>query len=984
MVFLKKFYAEGFKSFARPLTLNFNSTMIGVIGPNGSGKSNIVDGLRWAMGEQSNKTLRGKEKTNMIFVGSNDMKEADYALVELTFDNSNHVLHSDLDEVRISRKLIRKTGETIYSLNDQPCLLKDINNIFIDSGLGKGSLGIITQGSVNWFAEAKAEERRQMFESAAGIGKYIKQKEETLRNLEKATDNLSRLDQFERTLKREINELSKQVEKAKLYNEKLEKLKKYEISVSVQDYLTWVDELNELTSKVESAKQNLIDYKNEVKSSKELKDTCQSKYYEVDTKIKTLTTTKDELFEKINKLTYKKTRYISSLESQLSQGTIEERKQSYLSLISIEENTSNSLKKQIENYENILNDCESCKKLVSEKLASLKQEFTDASNDFQSKQRKYNELKAKFENNTSTDRGIRALLNARERFPGIINTIGNLIKVSERYEMAIQTSLGKSVSNLVVETDKVSIDALKFLKDNRLGRATFLPLNTIKPKDVRQDTLTIMSNLPGYIGIANELIKYEEKYQNAILNLLGNVIIADDIEHANYISKMINAIYKIITLDGDVIFASGAISGGQKLDTPASIFNLEEKMNLAKEEYDRANERFLNVRVEYEKLEIENRDLEVKSRNNSVSLLTSKEQLSSSMNKISMYKDELNNLDNLSSDTNKSEVVIQDFENELNELISIQNKTMSELKELDEIKQSTHDQLSKYSSIYDEFQNKLNTLINQNTSNEIKLNNTKNHISNVEERLLNAYGITIQNAIEEYNQPLDITLNEARLIINSLGAEIKELGNINFAALETLNAREEELANMEQEHKTAKQNVEDLIKLVNTLDSQAKSDFVGVIKRVNEIIPNVFKSLFGGGSCEIKLSDPSNVLESGIDVIVQLPGKKVSNLVLLSGGEKTLIALAVLFSLLKSSKFPLVLLDEAEAALDQANVSTFAKLIKEFSDSCQFIVITHRTGTMKMCDVLYGAMMRVKGVTDIVKTSFEQINTKKSGLENNG
>lgn len=550
--------------------------------------------------------------------------------------------------------------------------------------------------------------------------------------------------------------------------------------------------------------------------------------------------------------------------------------------------------------------------------------------------------------------------------------------------MAIQTSLGKSVSNLVVGTDKVSIDALKFLKDNRLGRATFLPLNTIKPKDVRQDTLTIMSNLPGYIGIANELIKYEEKYQNAILNLLGNVIIADDIEHANYISKMINAIYKIITLDGDVIFASGAISGGQKLDTPASIFNLEEKMNLAKEEYDRANERFLNVRVEYEKLEIENRDLEVKSRNNSVSLLTSKEQLSSSMNKISMYKDELNNLDNLSSDTNKSEVVIQDFENELNELISIQNKTMSELKELDEIKQSTHDQLSKYSSIYDEFQNKLNTLINQNTSNEIKLNNTKNHISNVEERLLNAYGITIQNAIEEYNQPLDITLNEARLIINSLGAEIKELGNINFAALETLNAREEELANMEQEHKTAKQNVEDLIKLVNTLDSQAKSDFVGVIKRVNEIIPNVFKSLFGGGSCEIKLSDPSNVLESGIDVIVQLPGKKVSNLVLLSGGEKTLIALAVLFSLLKSSKFPLVLLDEAEAALDQANVSTFAKLIKEFSDSCQFIVITHRTGTMKMCDVLYGAMMRVKGVTDIVKTSFEQINTKKSGLENNG
>ncbi|MDE7222029.1 MAG: AAA family ATPase, partial [Ureaplasma sp.] len=265
-----------------------------------------------------------------------------------------------------------------------------------------------------------------------------------------------------------------------------------------------------------------------------------------------------------------------------------------------------------------------------------------------------------------------------------------------------------------------------------------------------------------------------------------------------------------------------------------------------------------------------------------------------------------------------------------------------------------------------------------------KLNSLKNQISNVEERILNAYGMTIQNAVEEYNKPLDITLNEARSIIQSLNSEIKALGNINFTALDTLKSREDELANMEQEHNEAKQNVQDLIKLVNTLDSQAKSDFVGVIKRVNEIIPNVFKSLFGGGSCEIKLSDPSNVLESGIDVIVQLPGKKVSNLVLLSGGEKTLIALAVLFSLLKSSKFPLVLLDEAEAALDQANVSTFAKLIKEFSDSCQFIVITHRSGTMKMCDVLYGAMMRVKGVTDIVRTSFEEINTKKLGVETNG
>ena len=358
MIFLKNFYAEGFKSFARPINLNFSNTMIGIVGPNGSGKSNIVDALKWAMGEQSIKTLRGKEKTNLIFVGSNDMDEADFALVELTFDNSKRILNYQTDEVKIGRKLMRKTGESIFTINDEPARLKDIQDLFLDTGLTKGSLGIISQGTVNWFAEAKPEDRRHMFEEAAGIGRYTKQKNETLDLLEKAAYNLERLDQYETNLKREIRDLSKQAEKAVQYKEKTQQLKKLDVTISVQDYLAYKDESIELAKSISTYKTDLEKLRINIEENKSLRDKNNQDYLEKDSELKKLSQVKDDLNIKLNELNYKKIAYVNNLENNLNSQNIEERKKSYLSLIASDKEEIDSLEKEINSNNSKLHSLE--------------------------------------------------------------------------------------------------------------------------------------------------------------------------------------------------------------------------------------------------------------------------------------------------------------------------------------------------------------------------------------------------------------------------------------------------------------------------------------------------------------------------------------------------------------------------------------------------------------------------------------------------
>lgn len=975
MVFLKKFHAEGFKSFAHPITLNFNSTMIGIIGPNGSGKSNIVDALKWALGEQSIKSLRGKEKSNLIFAGSNDLKEADFALVELTFDNKSRILDYDSDEVKISRKLIRKTGENIYLLNDEPCLLKDIQTIFLDSGLAKGSLGIISQGSVNWFAEAKPEDRRQMFESAAGIGKYIKQKNEAIDRLEKATNNLERISTFTNALRKEVKELNKQAEKAQLYKEKKDQLKMYDVSVSVQDYLTYKDEVVELEKTVELEKVELEKLESNVVKSRELSEQFLNEYKEIDAKFTDLNNEKNELSSKINDLNVKQATFLTNLENKLSSGSIEERINSYQIIINSEKERYNSWKKQLEECEvqdSILQENE---RTIKEQLDLLNEQSRAINGELSKKRYYYEELKKQLDSSNSHERGVTELLKAKNKIGGIHTTIQNTIKVKERYEVAIQTALGKSMTNLIVDSDEIAVKAINYLKQNKCGRATFLPLNTIKGKEISPQTLTLIKNSPGFIDVANNLVECDPIYKNVISSILGNIAVADTIENANSISKIIRSTYKIISLDGDTVFAGGALAGGQSYQNRQVFFNLEEKVEKAQKEYEEILDEVTKLSINLEQVNHSYSQAQVKNKTNLQMLEKLKASITLSEQKIKQNEIELDAL-TLNLDTKQNEVQINKFEQELIELNEKLNKLDQELAETSELREISFDKSSKFNNELSAAQQEQNSLIKINSDHTSKLNNLKNSILNIENKLIDSYALTIDAAIESYNKPLDITINEAKRIIASLKVEIDALGNINFQALESLEEKEEELRVKEKETNDARESVDSLTNLINSFDKQAKENFVEVINKVNAIIPTVFKSLFGGGHCEIKIVDPQNILESGIDVIAQPPGKKVTNLVLFSGGEKTLIALAVLFALLKSSRFPLVLLDEAEAALDQANVNTFAKLIQEFSDACQFLVITHRTGTMKMCDVLYGTTMKVKGVTNVIKVDYNTINSK--------
>lgn len=818
-----------------------------------------------------------------------------------------------------------------------------------------------------------------MFEEAAGIGRYTKQKNETLDLLEKAAYNLERLDQYETNLKREIRDLSKQAEKAVQYKEKTQQLKKLDVTISVQDYLAYKDESIELAKSISTYRTDLEKLRINIEENKSLRDKNNQDYLEKDSELKKLSQVKDELNIKLNELNYKKIAYVNNLENNLNSQNIEERKKSYLSLIASDKEEIDSLEKQINSNNSKLHSLEEQYNHSLELKSKLNEEYNNINADYSHKKVIYERLEELYKSSNNVERGVQTLLNSKSSIPGIHSTISNILQVPERYEIAIQTALGKSINNLIVENSNVAIAAINFLKKNNGGRATFLPMDTIKPKNIKEDSLTIMSKLEGFIDVASNLVKYDNIYDNIIKSLLGNVAISDSIESATHIGKMVNNNYKVISLEGDVVYAGGALSGGQQQKTIASTFNIEEKLNRSKNEYEIVTKLFIDKKVELENINNNVTKLNIEIQNIRGTIAICENKLIETQSRLSRNQAGYDSIVD-ANDKEKMKVEINQFEKELinvnEELIDISQKIST----LQNLKEHAYEIYCQYNLNYERDQETFINLNEKFNRKNNKLNNLQNEIKSIEEKINNLYEMTMEFAITEYNKPLDITINEAKMIISKLKGEIDALGNINFEAVEKLDEKEEELKSIEQEHNQARESVINLKNIIEDLDKRAKADFTNVINKVNEIIPQIFTSLFGGGDCCIKYTDPTNVLESGIEVIVHPLGKKVSNLVLLSGGEKTLVALTVLFALLKSSSFPLVVLDEAEAALDQANVNTFAKLIQEFSDSTQFLVITHRTGTMKMCDVLYGTTMQIKGVTKVIKTNLDDI--KKNDLMN--
>lgn len=977
MVFLKRFEAIGFKSFADQTRLNFDSTMIGIVGPNGAGKSNVIDAIKWVLGEQSIKSLRGKKSDDIIFHGSKTKQACPYAEVTLTFDNTKRQLHMDCDEISVTRKLYRGNGSNEYYINGESSRLKDIHDIFADTGLSKGSLGIISQGTVNWFADSKPEERRKIFEEAAGISKYTRKKEESLRQLERTQNNLNRITDITKELYRDIKKLENQASKAKEYAEKKEELTQIEITILVKDIMAAQKELDSISEKLDGSEH----IKKEFTPKLEMLTNQLSSYKDLLVKIE-LKSDKfawelQSIQEKINKLEIQKSIYENNLSIDINSSDFDSKIYALKQTIILRTN-------ELENSQEILNRNKSELNEYLEAIDNLTYEEKILNNDIIDLNKKlasdnvsltYTEelLKSK----PTYNGGTKAILNNKSALTGILGTVLDFLKCEPSHQKALTTALGKNVQNIVVNTNRDVKRSIDFLTENKAGIATFMPVYEMKPKPMKQEHQEILAQLDGVVGIASSLIKCEKKISPIFEVLLNRVIIAETFDHAIQISKYTFQLYKIISLDGQIINPHGIVTGGYNRQVVDSFVDAENKikelrktieknLSLLRQKEDRISEIKL-ILIDYTS--------RVTERKVNVSVFT--KSVKDISEDVIRLKTEYQKIARKDFDTNQdlSEAISKDMSelNErLNNLISTKEKVSNELNSSETSKKELKKSIV-------ELENEISIMRSKiDSSNDILVELSSKAVENkktlefAKQKLNDTYKMTIEHAVEKYSEPLNMSDSQARSKIERLTKELNYIGPINMEAASELKEKSERYEKMKSEEIEISEAKDNILSVISELDQKAHHDFEDTILKINEELPHTFRYLFGGGSCSIEFTDPTDILISGIDVKASPPGKHVNSLFALSGGEKTLVALSVLFSILKISSFPLVVLDEAESALDPSNVERFGNIISSYSSDTQFLVITHRPGTMERCEKLYGATMQQQGVTTMYQVKVQE------------
>ncbi len=973
MVFLKKFIATGFKSFATKTEFVFDKQMSGVVGPNGSGKSNIVDAIKWVLGEKSNKALRGKTSEDIIFHGSTNHEPSKYAEVTLVFDNSNGMIHYEGKELSVTRRVERGSGNNEYFINGEPARLKDIQNIFLDTGLSKGSLGIISQGTVQWFVEAKPEERRRIFEEAAGIGLYTKQKDEANNQLERTTANLNNVTSVVNELERTLNKLKKQAEKVLIYKEKRKELTKLDLMLSVKDFQYYSDKLNLANSNFEKAKNELEVFEPNVDSIEQSLKFAKDKLESADKSIESLNNEYTSLLQQINKLEIRKNSIESNLHNDLTSENAEKKAQAYQQLIAATKfeinnakNNIDTLKGQIEEYNSMIGQLKTRRDQLSNQASDLSTKLTET-------RMMTKNIIEQLNNKNNVDAGPRTIIENRNALSGVKGLVKDFIQTDAKYEKAIFTALGKQINNVIVEEQDDAVDAINFLKKNQAGKATFLPMAIVKPKMVKPEHIEVLKTLGGFVGIASELITTQKQYENIYANLLGNVIIADELSNATKLSNYTYSLYRVVTLDGDTINVGGIMTGGFNKPIIASTVNLEAKLEELNKTYEQTSHLLVGIKQELDETTANFNSISAKQNEKKILLSNYEQTLTNNENEHIRLETEYQQLVNKNNLTkakqewnevsiNEELARLNSKKDKLTEQINVDKNTKTIYKS--EI-QDKEDKLTELRFQIDKYRDQINECEKDKVKCESLLENIKN-------KLNKDYKMTIEYATENYSGELPMSDNEARELVARLQSEIEKLGSINMEALEELDdiqARFDSLSKQKQDLEDAKN---EIVNIIAELDNRAREDFRKTIEEVNAKLPEIFRYLFGGGNCQIQYTNPEDILASGLDVIANPPGKNIVHLNLLSGGEKTLVALSILFAILQIKNFPLIILDEAESALDPANVERFANIIHENGDTTQFIVITHRPGTMERCDVLYGATMQIKGVTSIFKISISE------------
>lgn len=979
-MYLKEIKASGFKSFADTIDIELTNGISGIVGPNGSGKSNVVDAVRWVLGEQSVKQLRGEgAMSDVIFTGSKSRRAASFASVTLVFDNSDKYLNIEYDEVQIKRT-IYKTGENEYFINNTKARLKDILELFMDTGASKESFNIISQGDVANILSGKAEDRRVIFEEASGVLKYKKRKDEALRKLSKTHDNMARVDDIISELNTNMEPLKKQSEDAKIYLEKKEKLENVEIALTVNDiekynyeYKYSKEKVSELTlsitkmlsensneqAKIETIKNNI----SKLNSELYLK---QQELVKVSANAEKLSGEKAMISErsKYNSEDVKLHDNIISLKEKILK--IESQISALNKEIESEKSNNKIIGEKLNNTEIKLSEIEKNKENLNSKLNQKLREIT-------AQKHRKEVLINSLENNSSLPYSVKNVLN-NPKLTGIHGVLGKLLEFEEKYSEALEVSLMSSVSHIVCDNEEDAKEAVRYLKNNNLGRATFLPISVIKPRSIDSESYETIKSMNGFVDIASNLVKYDTKYRNIVLSLLGTIIVVDNIDNANLISKKLKNRYKVVTMTGEVVNIGGSITGGSLkkssiLSERYELENVIKDIDVLDSEIKEIENKINEVDDNYTNLELEKNSIIISVNSNSEILKNKYNVLDDLTNEKSTLMTELSNNQNIVNNviTNEEEKILNEYykeiekRDELNiEINQIHKKIELENEDLINNESSLKNNNQEYNKTQEELK-----------SHEIKVNRLDVKIDNLLNILTNDYSISYEKAKEKYI--LEIDSDEARSIVSTLKREIKSLGDVNVGAIEEYDRVKEryEFLNKQKEDLTNAENV--LLEIITEMDDIMKDKFSSTFNKIKEAFNETFRKLFNGGKAELKLTDPSNILETGIDIIALPPGKKLQHISLLSGGEKTLTAIALLFSILKVRPVPFCILDEVEAALDEVNVDNFGKYLKEFKGDTQFIIITHKKKTMEYADVLYGITMQESGVSKLVSVKLEEL-----------
>ena len=979
-MYLKEIKASGFKSFADTIDIELTNGISGIVGPNGSGKSNVVDAVRWVLGEQSVKQLRGEgAMSDVIFTGSKSRRAASFASVTLVFDNSDKYLNIEYDEVQIKRT-IYKTGENEYFINNTKTRLKDILELFMDTGASKESFNIISQGDVANILSGKAEDRRVIFEEASGVLKYKKRKDEALRKLSKTHDNMARVDDIISELNTNMEPLKKQSEDAKIYLEKKEKLENVEIALTVNDiekynyeYKYSKEKVSELTlsitkmlsensseqAKIETIKNNI----SKLNSELYLK---QQELVKVSANAEKLSGEKAMISErsKYNSEDVKLHDNIISLKEKILK--IESQISALNKEIESEKSNNKIIGEKLNNTEIKLSEIEKNKENLNSKLNQKLREIT-------AQKHRREVLMNSLENNSSLPYSVKNVLN-NPKLTGIHGVLGKLLEFEEKYSEALEVSLMSSVSHIVCDNEEDAKEAVRYLKNNNLGRATFLPISVIKPRSIDSESYETIKSMNGFVDIASNLVRYDTKYRNIVLSLLGTIIVVDNIDNANLISKKLKNRYKVVTMTGEVVNIGGSITGGSLkkssiLSERYELENVIKDIDVLDSEIKEIENKINEVDDNYTNLELEKNSIIISVNSNSEILKNKYNVLDDLTNEKSTLMTELSNNQNIVNNviTNEEEKILNEYykeiekRDELNiEINQIHKKIELENEDLINNESSLKNNNQEYNKAQEELK-----------SHEIKVNRLDVKIDNLLNILTNDYSISYEKAKEKYI--LEIDSDEARSIVSTLKREIKSLGDVNVGAIEEYDRVKEryEFLNKQKEDLTNAENV--LLEIITEMDDIMKDKFSSTFNKIKEAFNETFRKLFNGGKAELKLTDPSNILETGIDIIALPPGKKLQHISLLSGGEKTLTAIALLFSILKVRPVPFCILDEVEAALDEVNVDNFGKYLKEFKGDTQFIIITHKKKTMEYADVLYGITMQESGVSKLVSVKLEEL-----------